>query len=109
MLIRRRRRVEGKHSIDDRREAIDGDGPVHLFEHLAIPDEDAVQASSNHHQRRGIGVAVPAGEESNQTDLAASDRIDRASVPAPPISRTQSTPRPDVSFLTSCSHSGVCR
>ena len=50
---------------------IDRDRPVHLLEHPAIADEDAVQASAHHHQRRRVRIAIAACKESDQTDFPA--------------------------------------
>ena len=65
------RLLERKHPIDDRLQLVHRDCPVHFLEHLAIADEDAVQAARLVHQRKGTGIAVAAGHEANQTDFPA--------------------------------------
>ena len=64
------RLIKRKHAIDDRLDPIHHNRPVHLLEHRAIADEDAVKAAALLHQRKGIGIAVAAGHKANQTDFA---------------------------------------
>src|SRR5687767_13725786 len=65
------RLLERKHTIDDGLDLIHRDRPVHLVEHLAIADEDAVKIASLVHQQTWTGVAVAASHEANQAYYAA--------------------------------------
>ena len=69
---------EGEHAVDHGPRAADGDGPVHVLEHRARPDDDPLDAKSLEAHRVRVDSHLVAREHADQRDRSSRpSRLDR--------------------------------